>query len=160
MKIVIEGLDKVMATLDGKAMVSGMMAGVAQDLEGQMRDAYPPAPIGQPAIWSGDPEKRKRQIRGFFAKLRAGLIEVPYRRGGLNSQSFGKPWATKKESDTKYVIGNNTDYGPLVMGDQQTRFHKRSGWPTTHGLLEKNKARIERVAIEMIKLFWRSRGAV
>lgn len=161
MKIAIEGLDKVMATLDGKAMVSGMLAGVAQDLEGQMRDAYPPAPIGQPAIWSSDPEKRKKQIRGFFARLKEGLIEVPYRRGGLNSQNLGKSWTTKKESETKYIIGNSTDYGPLVMdASRQTRFHKRSGWPTTQGLLAKNKSRIENIAIEMVKLFWKSKGTI
>src|SRR5690242_18573584 len=66
----------------------------AQYLKGKLA-TYPPRRYG-PAIWSANPQKRIKQIRGFFAKLRAGEIDVPYRRGQSDaSERLGQRWTTE-----------------------------------------------------------------
>jgi hypothetical protein len=75
-KIVITGLDRALAVLafDTRGLVRDacLAAAVAtQDIV----SVYPAARHGR------QPFKTTAQRRAFFAKLRSGAIEVPYRRG-------------------------------------------------------------------------------
>lgn len=68
-----------------------------------------------------------KQRRGFFARLNAGEIQVPYRRRGAGG--LGGSWSIATEdAGLKVTIGTNISYGPLVMGAQQTQYHQVTGW--------------------------------
>lgn len=93
---------------------------------------YPQRRYGE-AIWSSDPTKRKKQIRGFFAKLNSGAIQVPYVRGSSSgSQRLGQRWTVEgRNNGMTQVVGNNAKYGQLVQSAvKQTRFHKITNWIT------------------------------
>lgn len=114
----------------------------AQHLKGKLA-AYPPQRRGA-AIWSSDPAKRVKQIRGFFAKLRAGEITVPYRRGQASgSQRLGQRWTTEaRDGGLTQVIGNNASYAPLVQAaKKQTQYHKITGWKTDEQVVREEGAR-------------------
>lgn len=73
------------------------------------------------------------QRRGFFAKLNAGEIEVPYQRGtSPGSETAGKRWAVSERDDgNTQVVGNNASYAPLLYApDKQALYHK-GNWQTT-----------------------------
>lgn len=113
-----------------------------------------------PAIWSIDKEKRKRQLRGFFAKLKAGEIEVPYRRGiSPSSQTLGRRWTIgqvfKKGNAYELSIGNNAGYGPYVQDrDKQTRYHQLTGWVTTQAVVEREGEKVTKMVGEAIEKEW------
>lgn len=74
-----------------------------------------------------------KQRRGFFAKLRSGEIEVPYRRGASSgSERLGSKWTTQSaNAGMTAIVGNNASYVRLVQdAENQTRYHKMTGWPT------------------------------
>lgn len=79
-----------------------------------------------------------RQRRAFFAKLRAGEIEVPYIRGmSAGSESLGRKWTTKV-TGLQAEIGNNVSYGPLVQDrEQQSLYHQWVGWSTIQDISER-----------------------
>lgn len=79
----------------------------------------------------GSAFKTPRQRRAFFAKLRSGEIQVPYHRGtSPNSERFKAAWTAQAENDgMSVVIGNDTSYGPMLMGDDtQSIYMRRVGW--------------------------------
>lgn len=121
-------------------MHTGLAAG-ANYLKAQLA-AYPPerhAP--QPFV-------SDRQRRGFFAKLRSGEIEVPYRRGrSPGSRKLGQSWRVRS-SPLEAVVGTTVSYAPLVMarGDQ-TRYHRATGWRTAEDVQERDGER----AVEIVK---------
>ena len=74
-----------------------------------------------------------RQRRGFFAKLRSGEIEAPYRRGASSgSERLGAKWTTEaRNNGMTVIVGNNASYARLVQdADKQTAYHKLTGWIT------------------------------
>ncbi len=128
----IEGLDQLYQTLNALSnpdlMRGGLMA-AGTHLKGKIAE-YP--------AWSSRPQgfKTDLQRRGFFAKRKSGEIEVPYRRvSSPGAESLGRKWTVQAESDTRVVVGNNTSYGPLVQGPQQTAYHQQTGWQTTDDVL-------------------------
>lgn len=74
-----------------------------------------------------------KQRRFFFWALKAGKIEVPYRRGiSPSSEDHGKSWTLKAvRGGLVYKIGSDTSYGPLLQSEvHQTAYHKKTGWKT------------------------------
>lgn len=68
-------------------------------------------------------------IRRMQARLMTYPAPPPsstYRRTG----TLGRRWQVEG-GNMRWVLGNNTVYGPEVEGEQQTAVHKRTGWPTT-----------------------------
>jgi len=86
------------------------------------------------------PFKSAKQRRGFFARLRAGEIEVPYRRGmSPNSETHSKRWQTHV-SGGRARITNDSSYGPLLQDPRrQTRYHRQTGWHTTKQVVERRR---------------------
>jgi len=56
-----------------------------------------------------------KQRRFFFAALREGRIQVPYRRTG----TLGRKWTSRvtfTDQDVMGILGNNAPYAPYVQG--------------------------------------------
>lgn len=127
----LEGVDDLLARVTKLAQLRQLQAAVkaaATHVKGKAAQ-YP----------SGNQHRQQdfvsaKQRRGFFAKLRKGEIEVPYRRGvSPNSETLGRKWAiTTSNNGLTATVGNNVSYGPLVQGPgTQTRYHATTGWKTT-----------------------------
>jgi hypothetical protein len=80
---------------------------------------------GQDRIAQYPPVRRRKvtfvsdkQRRAFFARLRSGEIEVPYRRGtSPGSQTLGRRWHIRPSGQINHVLTNDASYAPLVHGD-------------------------------------------
>jgi hypothetical protein len=86
---------------------------------------YPPPPSGYRMVW-----KSEKQRRWFFAALRSGEIQVPYRR----TMTLQKRWTTRVSGSGLGTlmgeVGNVTVYGPFVQkADEQAAIH-RGRWRT------------------------------
>ena len=108
----------------------GMMA-AAEHVKGQIQ-TYPRVRRGP------QPFKTDKQRRGFFAKLKAGLIDVPYRRGiSPGSQRLDTKWFVSMLSDLRASIVNSATYASLVHDrTKQSRYHEETGWKTAQGVAE------------------------
>ena len=88
------------------------------------------------------PFKTAKQRRFFFAALRRGDIEVPYRRGvSPGSENLSKRWHFKTDrGGTGVTLTNNASYAGLVMGpNEQTAYHAETGWKTTDQIAEEEQ---------------------
>lgn len=97
---------------------------------------YPPRRLGAKIVFVS-PQQR----RGFFAKLRSGEIEVPYKRGSSpGSERLGASWTKEvRSTGATNVVGfvqTVVSYSALVHGPQQTTMHKRTGWRTVDRMLK------------------------
>ena len=68
------------------------------------------------------PFRSAKQRRGFFAALRSGRIDVPYQRGGRNSQRLGTRWQSSWHGLTA-TLENTASYAGLVHGRKQAQYH-------------------------------------
>lgn len=85
------------------------------------------------------------QRRGFFARLRSGAIQVPYRRGqSPGSQALGRRWAVSRNGNMSVTVGNNATYAALVQGGSQTGYHRVTGWKTAQQAWDDNAQTIVR----------------
>lgn len=85
------------------------------------------------------PFKTDKSRRYFFWALKAGKIEVPYRRGqSPGSEQLQQSWTTSVSVDGRQgKVGNDTTYGPLVQDrSQQTAYHAGTGWTTSQDVVE------------------------
>ena len=71
-----------------------------------------------------------KQRRFFFAALRDGRINVPYRR----TQTLRKGWRQVGTGRTSF-IANETPWADLVMGAGQSRHAKKIGWKQAGAML-------------------------
>lgn len=143
MTIRLEGYDDLLKRITTLAQLKQLQAAVksaALHVKGKIA-TYPAVRRG-PAI----PPARSwtaRQRRGFFAKLRKGEIEVPYRRGASpGSQTLGRKWHVTMGGigGLMATVGNNVSYGPLVQAqDSQTMYHATTGWKTTERVAEEER---------------------
>ena len=104
--------------LDGA--IDGVKA-AALYVQGEAR-RYPPVRRKRVAqYWTA------KQRRFFFAALRRGEIDVPYRRGlSPRSERLMQRWAVSYENGGRTaIVGNNASYAPLVHGlpGQQSLYH-------------------------------------
>ena len=95
------------------------------------------------------PFKTDKQRRAVFAKLSAGEIEIPYRRGqSPNSETASKRWSVEsRDGGLTQVAGNNASYAPLLYSAQgQAAYHKETGWKTVEDVYKDEKQELARVA--------------
>jgi hypothetical protein len=98
---------------------------------------YPPVSRRPQAGQWSDAERR-----AFWAKLKAGEIEVPYRRGlSPGSESLGKRWQIKGSGNRQSLI-NNASYASLTQGRKQIPYHKGTGWNTTEDTINSERGAI------------------
>ena len=102
-----------------------------------------------------------KQRRGFFARLRRGEIEVPYRRGqSPGSESLKHRWTSEAIlGGYGQQIGNNASYARLVQDrDKQTKYHQQTGWPTYQDVQEREGDNViklveREIVVALMKVF-------
>ena len=121
---------KLKRLINLQAYRHGMQA-AAEHVKGQVA-TYPRVRRGP------QPFKTDKQRRGFFAKLKAGVIDVPYRRGiSPSSQRLDTKWFVSMLSDLRASIVNSATYASLVHDrTKQSRYHEETGWKTAQGVAE------------------------
>ena len=87
-----------------------------------------------------------RQRRAFFAKLKSGEIEVPYRRGSSpNSETMGRRWNVDRSPDGLSArVGNNVSYARYVVGEKQAEYH-RGNWKKTSDVVREETPHIQAI---------------
>jgi len=146
--IELRGLEKAIAQLvavgDVKFVTDALKAG-ALVAKGFLAKYPPQKHLTRKQVY-GQTFKTDKQRRGFFAKLRSGEIEVPYRRGqSPGSEALGRKWTIEARSALEVVVGNNVSYGPLVQSrSDQSLYHKATGWQTTDDVAEQHGDEIVR----------------
>lgn len=107
-------------------------------LQGKLAEYPPQSSRPQPFV-------SDKQRRGFFAKLKAGEIEVPYRRGSSpGSERLGQSWSTDVNGMSA-VVGSGVSYGPLVQGTRQAQYHEVTGWQTVEDVGQAEAANVGRI---------------
>lgn len=146
--IEINGLDAAIAQVqnlrDLKRINDALTKG-ALYLKAKMA-TYPPKKRPSRQRVYGATFQSAKQRRGFFAKLNAGAIDVPYRRGiSPGSETLGRRWTVASRGPTTLVIGNNASYARLVQArDKQTKYHQVVGWQTAEDVTERETAQVVR----------------
>lgn len=145
------GFDRLMAKLPRfrAAMRAAISAG-ALHVKGKIA-SYPPRRYGT------QPFKSPRQAMGFFKRLHAGAIEVPYRRGqSPGSETLGRKWTIRDRDDgLTAVVGNNASYGPYVQDrDEQSLYHQKSGWVTVQDVREDEGPVVRDLMGQAIRSAW------
>lgn len=134
--IEIRGLDELLLKLDrlGKLeAVPPILRAAAEYLLGKLAKPPEQAHVNRMAVY-GETFQSDRQRRFFFAALRDGEIEVPYHRGeAATSERLESSWTISEEDGgLTQVLGNDTSYGPFVMGnEEQSLFMQYVDWRTT-----------------------------
>lgn len=130
--IKITGVNAVMALLNPDKAMRGVKSGIQKataHVQGKIAQYPPDSRAHRPQPFVSD-----RQRRYFFAALRRGEIEVPYRRGmSPKSEALGRKWTrTFRQAGLTGIVGNNTSYARYVQGtEKQTAYHTQTGWKTT-----------------------------
>lgn len=79
-----------------------------------------------------------KQRRWFFAALRSGELNVPYKR----TQELSKNWKTAGDGRLQFVY-NETPYAGLVMGEgTQNQLLKKMGWKTMEARLKERMGEV------------------
>lgn len=76
-----------------------------------------------------------KQRRYFFAALKKGAIEVPYRRTG----GLGSDW-TEQETGDGLTLTSNKTYSDLVRTKGKQADYHASNWPSTDQIAEDSEA--------------------
>lgn len=91
--------------------------------------------------------RTEKQRRYFFWALREGKIQVPYQRGGVNSQKLGQSWTWKIDTTSSGLrgeVGTNVTYAHWVQRQgSQARIH-RGNWLTDFGAVQQKRDEIGR----------------
>jgi hypothetical protein len=93
----------------------------------------------------GNSAKAQRMRAGFFARLHAGEIEVPYRRGSSpGSKDLQNSWNVRTDNQGfRAIVGTGVSYARLVQDKaKQATYHKITGWPTTEDIVKEHKNEI------------------
>src|SRR3990167_970875 len=129
LEIEIRGLDKVTAALDKfPDEIKTGLAAAGQEAGEEIVDteglrSYPPE-YHAPRPFVSD-----KQRRYFFAALRSGEIEVPYRRGqSPRSERYGTQFYVEPRGYNVTVVGNRASYGEFLGGEQQSAYMAAGGW--------------------------------
>ena len=147
--IQIEGLDAAIRKCEkiGKLDVikAGLKAG-GLHVKGKLAQ-YPPRK------YLPQPFKTDKSRRFFFAALKDGRIQVPYRRGqSPGSEDLGQKWTVKeRKGGLQVVVGNNVSYGPLVQGPEQSGYMKAIGWKTTDQIAKEETAAVNKILAAAIE---------
>jgi hypothetical protein len=126
----VQGLDKIQAALDKFPRQIESYLGQAGDeaakrviFEAEGLKKYPPGGPGAP-----QPFKTDKSRRYFFAALKSGEIEVPYRRGqSAKSERYGTQWYAERKGYST-LIGNRSSYAQWLGGQNQSGYMAGRGW--------------------------------
>ena len=124
--IKVRGLDRLAKKLSPKEMGDAVYKGLdawAIYLQGEL-GTYPPKDTKTREEAYGKAFFTPKQQRGFFARLNAGAIRVPYRR----TRTLGDAWDIKRPSSDTRMVVNATSYATFVQGRRQSRYHE-GNWP-------------------------------
>lgn len=80
----------------------------------------------------------ERQKRFLWAASKASDIEIPYRRGlSPGSERMGMRWDIEvRNSGLTQVIGNSSSYINYVQGDDQSVYHRETGWQKIEDIVD------------------------
>ena len=123
--ITITGVDEIIAALaaiDPKTLATPIGVAVAEEAR-NIISVYPSASR------KSQPFKSAASRRFFFAALKRGEIEVPYRRGGKGSQGLGRKWTVSPTADGAELT-NAASYAALVQSKQEQAAYFRGNWKT------------------------------
>lgn len=129
--VTVEGIPELQARL-GRALSDAVLRGAmtqATALVQRRLAVYPPA-SHRKMVWVSE-----KQRRFFFAALREGTIEVPYRRTG----TLGRRWTsaiTGSGDNLVGTVGNNTSYGPYVMSRADQAAYHAGVWPVAEDVAD------------------------
>ena len=133
----VEGLATLLARLEaGERRVNLELARAMTDILERLKDRvakYPKTQSKKPPSMRGKFASDK-QRRWFFAALRRGEIQVPYRRRG----TLGRKWAVKVKMAPEVVgyLGNVRPYAGYVQDRKnQAKIHQ-GNWPTVQDVIE------------------------
>jgi len=155
-KFHIEGLDQLIEkveTLQQLKGLKGVLLAVGETLKGKL-SVYPPQKSLTRREVYGTPFKTDKQRRYFFYMVGKRLINGPYSRGSdPKSERFKASWAVEAQNDgLTVVIGNDTTYGPYLMGNtKQSKFAAAIGWPTVDKVVEKNTDGLSQFAMYQLE---------
>lgn len=148
LNIQVRGVDQLVLKLGRLVAFTNLRPAMTESLNKVWGDLakYPHRPTS--GTFAGF--KSEKQRRWFFAALREGLIEVPYRRTG----TLGRSWTMRIDSTMDGIegrIGTNIVYAPWVQDrDRQAAIHQ-GRWQTAQDVLEKLKDWIVRRFNSQIK---------
>jgi hypothetical protein len=140
----IEGMNELLKRIDSvqklKFVKSAMVAG-GNVMRGYIA-TYPSslANYTNPLLY-GKTEKAAKMRRGYFARLKKGAIEVPYRRGqSPGSEKLGQSWkVTTRNYGLTAVVGTSVKYARRVQDRKnQTIGHGKTGWVTVQDVAEQH----------------------
>jgi hypothetical protein len=149
--------DESLSMTQRAARMQGAKTGLAVaavHLQGQFARYPRRRKVAFSEILSRSDEKRKAQLRGFFKRLKKGLIEVPYRRGlSPSSSKLGQSWTTQASNGGfTQTVGTAAPYAPLVhSARKQTRFHKVTGWKTDEQIVKEQSSNLVRIVAQYIE---------
>jgi hypothetical protein len=123
----VRGLDDARAVL-AKASFDTLAQAVCLAVATEVQDFISPYP-GQNS--RPQPFTSGASRRAFFAKLRSGEIQVPYRRGSSpGSEQLGRRWRVLPRGRGAALV-NTASYAALVHGSPgQAAYHQAGGWKT------------------------------
>ena len=129
----VEGAKELLTRIDDICKwrnVLNAIGAAATDLQGRLQEYPQQASRPNPLI-----RTNAKVRRGFFYYLRAGKIQVPYRR----KMALHKRWTVAyKNRGWRAVIGNSTPYARLVQDSaKQTNYHRQTGWITTDEVVKR-----------------------
>lgn len=147
---------------------------VQEDVQRLSKLQYPPqsnTPLAKRYRWPGSRRwhkfKSPQHQRGFFALLKAGKIQIPYRRRFLLQRSLDIQVTAHALGDRyvllmKFFIPDNrraSRYAPFVIGQPQSRYFRvRTRWqPLTEMLQSRRQGYIE-VAVTALDRQYRRLG--
>jgi hypothetical protein len=132
-------ISEVLEKLDMRVMkdvVADALGGAADIIRADIK-TYPGRQSSGPQQWKSD-----RQRRWFFAALRRGEIQVPYRRQG----TLGRSWTREIDrSKPAAIIGTHVKYAPYVQdANRQAPMHARNAWTTAQDVVQKKSRAVVR----------------
>lgn len=147
MTIRIDGMDKMLERITTiqqfrRVKASFRKGGVV--LRGYI-SRYPRERHAPNMAMRGNSPAAQRMRRGFFAHLRDGDIQVPYRRGSsMGSHKLGQSWTVAQPGGGfTTIVGTNAPYARLVQdAEKQTMYHKVTGWVTVQDVERDHSAEI------------------
>lgn len=121
-KIDISQAQAALDALDPRALTLKIANAVADEVVLPALHKYPPQ-SGKKMQWASE-----KQRRFVMAQIRAGAIQVPYRRSGDYGRSF-----QKQQMGDGVNLVSGLAYAPYVRGPGQAAYH-RGTWDTLEDL--------------------------